>query len=68
MLSRIQQPRHAARMYLLTFGNPQGGGFSKLLELASTREGRHRILRALDLGRSRKNLPGAQGKKRLMIA
>lgn len=44
LLERTQNPTHAARMYLLQLDGPQGGGFKKLLELASTREGRRVIL------------------------
>jgi len=44
LLERTQNPTHAARMYLLQLDGPQGGGFKKLLELASTRDGRRVIL------------------------
>ena len=47
LLERTQNPTHAARMYLLQLDGPQGGGFKKLLELASTREGRRVILEHL---------------------
>jgi hypothetical protein len=43
-----QQSAHAARMFLLLLGGPQGGGVKALLELASTRQGRQGILAALD--------------------
>ena len=43
-----QQSAHAARMFLLLLGGPQGGGMKALLELASTRQGRQDILEALD--------------------
>lgn len=47
LLERTQNPTHAARMYLLQLDGPQGGGFKRLLELASTREGRRVILEHL---------------------
>lgn len=47
LLERTQNPTHAARMYLLELDGPQGDGFKKLLELASTREGRRVILEHL---------------------
>lgn len=47
LLERTQNPTHAARMYLLQLDGPQGGGFKKLLELASTRDGRRVILEHL---------------------
>lgn len=47
LLERTQNPTHAARMYLLHLDGPQGGGFKRLLELASTREGRRVILEHL---------------------
>lgn len=47
LLERIQNPMHAARMYLLVFNGPQGGGYDNLLKLASTREGRRAILDAM---------------------
>lgn len=44
LLERIQNPMHAARMYLLELGGPNGGGYKTFLELASTREGRRALL------------------------
>ena len=52
LLERTQNPMHAARMYFLELGGPDDGGFKKLLELASTRPGRHEILQILNPGRS----------------
>ena len=46
-LERTQNPAHAARMYLLELNGPPSGGFKKLLELGSTREGRRAILDTL---------------------
>lgn len=48
ILERIQSSMHAARMYLLSLRGPSGGGLQALLELASTREGRRKILEALN--------------------
>jgi DNA-binding MarR family transcriptional regulator len=48
LLERTQNPMHAARMYLLELSGPQNGGFKTLLELASTRLGRHEILQILN--------------------
>ena len=45
-----QQSLHAARMFLLLLDGPQGPGLSALLELASTRDGRQRIVEALNGG------------------
>ena len=51
MLRRMaQQSPHAARMFLLLLDCPQGRGLTTLLDLASTREGRQRILEALNGG------------------
>jgi hypothetical protein len=47
LLERTQNPMHAARMYLLVLNGPQGGGIKSLLDLASTRRGRHEILQLL---------------------
>jgi hypothetical protein len=43
-----QKSTHAARMFLLLLDGPQGGGVKRLLELASTRQGRQKILEAID--------------------
>jgi DNA-binding MarR family transcriptional regulator len=53
LVERIQNPMHAACMYLLVLDGPHGGGLKALLELASTRSGRRQILEALNAGRSR---------------
>ena len=47
LLERTQNPTHAARMYRLMLGDPDKGRFKTLLELASTRQGRQSVLRAL---------------------
>lgn len=56
LLERIQNPMHAARMYLLEPDGPKSGDFKELLESASTRQGRGSILKALKSGR-----PTAEG-------
>lgn len=68
LLERTQNPKHAARMYLLLLDGPQGPGSKALLELASTREGRHNIVHALKAGRSRSNPRAAPKKSLLKIA
>ena len=52
LLQRTQNPMHAARMYFLELGGTEVDGFKRLLELASTRLGRHEILQILNPGRS----------------
>ncbi len=52
LLERTQNPMHAARMYLLELGGPKNGGFRTLLELASTRQGRHEVLQILNQPKS----------------
>ncbi|HWG57536.1 MAG TPA: hypothetical protein VN661_00665 [Candidatus Acidoferrales bacterium] len=47
LLERIQNPMHAARMYLLNMDHPQGGGPRRLLDVASSRMGRQSAIRAL---------------------
>lgn len=66
LLERTQNPKHAARMYILVLDGPQGGGLDDLLKLASKRQGRHDILRALPAARSRSNPGTDQGKRRLL--
>lgn len=49
LLSRTaQQSVHAARMFLLLHDGSQGGGVEAILGFASTRQGRHAILEALN--------------------
>lgn len=48
-LRRTQTPRHPARMYVFTTGGANGGSLSAVVELASTREGRLALRRALTL-------------------
>jgi hypothetical protein len=47
LLGRIQNAKHAARMYFLKLDGPPGHGPKRLLELASTRLGRQSIIRTL---------------------
>lgn len=51
-VERLHNPTHAARMYLLVVHGPKGKGLKTLLELASTRQGRHEILTVLNSGTS----------------
>jgi hypothetical protein len=53
LLKRIQNPMHAARMYLLELDGGQDGGYYNLLELACTREGRRAILDAMKSDKAR---------------
>ena len=46
-----QQSGHAARMFRLLLEGPQGGSVHTLLDMASTRQGRQRILEAMHQGR-----------------
>ena len=48
ILERIQSSTHAARLYVLSLQGPHGGGLRAILELASTRDGRRKILEALN--------------------
>jgi hypothetical protein len=58
LLTRTPQPSaHAARMFVLLLAEPQGRGVSALLELCSTREGRERILEALQTRGTHGNQP-----------
>ena len=50
----LQQSGHAARMFRLLLEGPSGNGVSTLVEMASTRPGRQRILKTIQNdGRSR---------------
>ena len=65
LLERTQNPKHAARMYVLLLNGPQGGGLKALLELAGTRNGRGQILNILDRGRSQPAIEIAPQQRRL---
>lgn len=47
ILERTQNPTHAARMYLLALNGPEGDSARALIELASGRQGRQEVLKAL---------------------
>jgi hypothetical protein len=61
-----QQSMHAARMFVLLLDGPQGGVVRALLELASTREGRQRILAVLNVRGAHLKQPGAPPEPRLV--
>lgn len=65
VLERTQNPTHAARLYVLVLNDPQGGGLTSLLRLASTRQGRQDILDLLGAGQSETPLGAVQEKRRL---
>ena len=65
LLERTQHHLHAARMYELVLGGPNGEGHRALLELASTRQGRAQILKILHPGRSNPPLGIVRSKRRL---
>lgn len=44
LLERTQNPKHAARMYLLVLDGPGNGGLRSLVEMSSTRPGRREVL------------------------
>ena len=47
LLTRSQNPAHAARMYVFSVGGPNGGWLPALVEFVSTREGRLALREAL---------------------
>jgi hypothetical protein len=61
-----QQALHAARLFVLLLGGPQGEGVKAVLELGSTRAGRQGILEALNAHGPRPNQPGAGPELRLV--
>lgn len=61
LLERTQNPKHAARMYLLVLDGPGHDGIRDLLKLASTRNGRRDVLQALDPARSRPREKSSRG-------
>ncbi|MBV8088887.1 MAG: hypothetical protein JO139_04815 [Alphaproteobacteria bacterium] len=61
-----QQALHAARMFVLLLGGPQGEGVKAVLELGSTRAGRQGILEALNAQGPRPNQPGTGPELRLV--
>ncbi len=48
LLTRSQNPAHAARLYTLQLHARPGGLLSSLLKLAATRQGRHDVMRLLE--------------------
>ena len=66
LLGRIQNAKHAARMYFLKLDGPPGHGPKRLLELASTRLGRQSIIRTLRSERHSDESSPPQGKLRLL--
>jgi hypothetical protein len=65
VLERIQNPAHAARLYVLALNDPPGGGLRAILELASTRPGRQEILALLESEKSEAAPNPVQEKRRL---
>ena len=61
-----QESTHAARMFVLLLDSPQGGAIRALVELGSTREGRQRVLDALNASRRRANQSGPPPELRLL--
>ena len=53
LLTRSQNPSHAARLYVLELRGLAGGLLSSLLEIAATREGRQDAMRVLESRRDR---------------
>jgi hypothetical protein len=47
VLTRTQNPTHAARMYVFAIGGTSGGWLPSLLAIAATREGRLALIEAL---------------------
>lgn len=52
LVDRLHNSTHAARLYLLAVHDPEDKNLKRLLELASTRQGRHEILATLNSGSS----------------
>lgn len=53
LLTRSQNPPHAARLYVLELGGASGGLLCSLLRIASTRQGRQDAKRLLESGPGR---------------
>ena len=60
LLTRSQNPSHAARLYVLELGGVHGGPLSALLEIAATSEGRRELLRLLQPGANHVTSAGVQ--------
>lgn len=65
-LERVQNPTHAARMYLLLLEGRQMGRLKAFLDLACTHQGRRDILQLLIPGRS--DPSAGQAERRLHVA
>ena len=59
LLTRTQNPAHAARLYVFAADGASGGWLSALLELASTRDGRLALLQ--ELSRTTESDAGRRG-------
>ena len=53
LITRSQNPSHAARLYVLQLGGAQGGTLSSVLKIAATREGRRAVLQLLEPAKNR---------------
>ena len=53
LLTRSQNPSHAARLYVFEPAGSAGGALASLLKIAATREGRLLVLRLLEPGPAR---------------
>ena len=53
LVTRTQNPNHAARLYVLTSGHESGGWLPGLLEFSASRKGRLALLTALTERRTR---------------
>lgn len=62
LLTRSQNPAHAARMYVFSVGGPNGGWLPALADIVSTREGRLAMRAALS-ERSRDNAGQAEDRQ-----
>ncbi|MGH9328038.1 MAG: hypothetical protein ACRD2B_15320 [Terriglobia bacterium] len=66
LLDRTQNATHAARMYHLKFGGPEGDGLKKLLTAASTSKGRRGLVEILRSPGPSLDAGVPQGKLRLL--
>lgn len=66
ILTRSQNPSHAARLYVLELNAVPGGLLSSFLKIAATREGRLEARRLLGAGSDRE--PGASLRRRASLA
>ena len=66
LLTRLQNPAHAARLYILDRLGPAGGGLAAILKIGATHQGRQELLRLLEPGPGR--APVAGGRRGTPIA